>query len=263
MNQDYRQVTELAGDEVTQQQIQRAVIRYGWAREKCIGLDVLEVACGTGQGLGCILDVARSVSACDITPEMAATASKLLGNRADIRCSAAEKMPWDNKCFDVIILFEAIYYLQDINAFFLEAKRLLRPNGKLLIVTCNKDLWDFNSSPFAVQYYGVVELHDLVKNHGLDPHLSVGSPIGKSGIRQRLLRPIKAAVSNLGLMPRTMRGKKLLKRLVFGSLQSMPTQLSMSDAPFEAPEPISLIQPNRTHQNIFCECRTHGLTSIF
>ena len=52
MSGDYISVTEIAGDEVTGEQIVRLGNRYYWAGCYCAGKDVVEAACGTGQGLG-------------------------------------------------------------------------------------------------------------------------------------------------------------------------------------------------------------------
>ena len=42
-------VTELSGDNVTKEQVERIVHRYQWAEKYCLGKDVLEVGCGTGK----------------------------------------------------------------------------------------------------------------------------------------------------------------------------------------------------------------------
>ena len=49
---DYLDVTELSGDEVSEEQVVRLCQRYYWAKEYCVDKVVLEVACGSGQGLG-------------------------------------------------------------------------------------------------------------------------------------------------------------------------------------------------------------------
>ena len=46
-SEDYLSVTEISGDEVTKEQIDRLCNRYYWAGRYCKGRDVVEVACGT------------------------------------------------------------------------------------------------------------------------------------------------------------------------------------------------------------------------
>ena len=48
MANDYLDVTELAGDDVTREQIERICHRYYWAGGYCRGKDVVEAACGAG-----------------------------------------------------------------------------------------------------------------------------------------------------------------------------------------------------------------------
>ena len=67
---DYLAVTELSGDEVSQEQVDRICNRYYWAGKYCAGKDVLEVACGTGQGLGYLSKLAKSLNAGDFSEEI-------------------------------------------------------------------------------------------------------------------------------------------------------------------------------------------------
>jgi len=50
-NLDYSTVSEITGYSVAHEQIQRMYARYRFASEFCDGKDVIEVACGSGQGL--------------------------------------------------------------------------------------------------------------------------------------------------------------------------------------------------------------------
>jgi len=109
MYQDYVSVTEVAGDEVTQEQVDRLCNRYYWAGQYCIGKDVVEVACGSGQGLGYLSGIARSLEAGDYSDEILAIARRHYGERIDLRQFDAQDMPFEDKSKDAIILFGAIY----------------------------------------------------------------------------------------------------------------------------------------------------------
>ena len=63
---NFVEVTELAGDEVAGEQVDRVHTRYAWALGHSMGKDVLEVACGTGPGLGLLKSSARSLVAGEI-----------------------------------------------------------------------------------------------------------------------------------------------------------------------------------------------------
>ena len=81
---DFSIVTEIGGTQVTTEQIARLAQRYYWAGEYCRGRDILDVACGAGQGLGDLSSLARSLRAGDITPSLVAQARSHYGSRIDI-----------------------------------------------------------------------------------------------------------------------------------------------------------------------------------
>src|SRR5688500_1556016 len=62
-------ITDVAGEAAGRIQIERLVQRYHWAASYCAGRRVLEVACGTGQGLGLLGTVASQVCGCDLSME--------------------------------------------------------------------------------------------------------------------------------------------------------------------------------------------------
>jgi len=250
MSQDFTTVTELAGDEVSAEQITRLAQRYFWAGPYCRDKDVLEIACGSGQGLGYLASVSRKVEGGDITPSLVDQARRHYGNRLQISVMDAEKLPLDAASIDVVILFEAIYYLHSPVRFIRECKRVLRPSGIVLISTANKDLYDFNPSPYSNRYFGCAELRELFEGNGFSCELFGSTPIGEVSFVQRVLRPIKAFVVKFDLMPKTMNAKKLLKRLVFGRLVQMPAEINQSTAAYTAPQLISESGPNRSYKAI-------------
>jgi len=129
MTTDYSTVTELPGEDVTQEQIERMARRYSWAGEYCCDKDVLEVACGAGQGLGYLELVAKSLKAGDITPSLVIRAQAHYGGRIRIEEMDAQQLPFPDGSLDVVILFEAIYYLPLAEQFVSECRRVLRRGG--------------------------------------------------------------------------------------------------------------------------------------
>jgi SAM-dependent methyltransferase len=223
---DFATVTDVAGDEVTQEQLVRVQARYSWALPYCRDRDVIEVACGTGAGLGLLAGSARSLLAGDLTPSLVQRARAHYGNRVDVREFDAATIPVADRSADVVILFEAIYYLPDVERFLTEARRVLRPGGTLLLSSANKDLYDFNPSPFSTRYFGVVELAQLLSRFGFSSSFFGNSALSAISWKQRVLRPIKRFAVAAGLIPKTMAGKRWLKRIVFGGMLTMPPELS-------------------------------------
>lgn len=255
---DFVSVTEVAGDEVTREQVDRLARRYFWAGEYCNGKDVLEVACGSGQGLGYLASQARSVVAGDFSERLLDVARRHYGSRCTFRQFDAQQMPFADGSFDVVLMFEALYYVPDADRFFRECRRVLRPGGVLLIATANKDLFDFNPSPHSTRYLGVVELGEALARHGFAAAFFGDTPVSAVSARQRLLRPIKALAARLGLIPKSMSGKKLLKRLVFGSLIKMPAEITATTSERVAPTRLEAGRPDRTHKVIFCAAALRG-----
>ena len=75
----FEDVTELAGMPISQEQLYRMFNRYHWTAAQSKDADVLEVACGAGQGVGYVGRSARSVIAGDISE---AIAGVLTGERS-------------------------------------------------------------------------------------------------------------------------------------------------------------------------------------
>ena len=252
MDKDYVSVTEIAGDEVTQEQIDRLCNRYYWAEQYCADKDVVEAACGSGQGLGYLSGIALSLEAGDYSDEILSIARRHYGKRIALRQFDAQEMPFEDKSKDVIILFEAIYYIPDAKRFVRECARVLRPGGKVLIATANKDLYDFNPSPHSYKYYGVVELRELFARHGFETEFFGDMRVEDVSVRQRVLRPVKKLAVMLGLMPKTTSGKKWLKRIVFGGLVEMPKEIAAETSQYVEPARIPSSQPDAEHKVIYC-----------
>lgn len=250
---DFLAVTELAGDEVTKEQVERLCNRYYWAGTYCgSDKDVLEVACGTGQGLGYLAGFARNIYAGDYSEEILKIARDYYGDRIALSQFDAQDISFPDNSMDVIILFEAIYYLPSAEKFISECRRVLRNKGKVLIATANKDLYDFNPSPYSNIYYGVVELDELFNNYGFTTEFFGNTPVTKMTFRQKILRPIKRLAVKFGLVPKSMEGKKFLKRIIFGRLVKMPAEIKPGMIEYVEPVKLLSLRPDKTHKVIYC-----------
>jgi len=136
--------------------------------------------------------------------------------------------------------------------FTKECLRLLRPGGAVLIATANKDLFDFNPSPFSCGYYGVVELEELFSASGFSVECFGHWPVNKASSIESILRPVKALAAKYHVMPKTMGGKKLLKRLIFGKLAPMPAELKQEMIAYAPPVPLAAGKADTKHKVIYC-----------
>ena len=249
---DFTDVTEMAGEEISSEQLFRLANRYYWAGTYAAGKDVVEVACGTGPGLGYLAARAKSLRAGDYSPKMVKVVSRHYGDR--VLCSQfdAAKMPFDAQSADVIIIFEALYYLSSPDLFFSECKRVLRPGGRLLVSTANPDLFDFNPSAHSVSYFGVVELACMLFSAGFEVQFWGSTPLQELSLRQKLFRPIKRLAASAGLIPKSMAGKRFLKRVVYGRGLPMPAEIVDDTSPVETPTPLRADRADTSHKVIYC-----------
>jgi hypothetical protein len=93
----------------------------------------------------------------------------------------------------------------------------------------------------------------LFSRFGFTTEFFGDTPLEDLSMRQRILRPIKKLVVQLGLIPKSMAGKKILKKLVFGNLVPMPAEITDKTCPRIDPDTISSDIPNTTHKVIFCK----------
>lgn len=225
---DFTAVTETPENRATRDQLSILYTRYHFAAQRVKGKDVLEVACGAGMGLGYLArEAARVVGGdideknCRFAEEACRRHPRILVNRFD-----AQSMPFPERSFDVVILYEAIYYLPDVDSFLRETQRVLRPGGVLLISSVHSRWPGFNPSPYSHKYYDVPELSELLVRHGFDSTLYAGFPENTSGLVARTVRLVRRAAISLHLVPNTMKGKEWLKRLFYGELQPIPREIT-------------------------------------
>jgi SAM-dependent methyltransferase len=252
---DYSTVTEVAGDKASGAQLERIFGRYYFAADFSAGKDVLEIACGTGQGIGLLARRAKRVTGLDIDPELVRRARLSYANRpnVDFVVGNAEELPFSDKSFDVVILFEAIYYLARPDRFAKEARRVLRDGGIALVCTANKDLPDFNPSPYSHTYFNPPELRALFEREGFLLELLGESPV-RDGLVPGATRNLKKWAVKLHLMPKTMRGKLLLKRIFMGRLVEVPSEIP-EGVTVPRPVPIASDGPAKGHLVIHCVAR--------
>jgi SAM-dependent methyltransferase len=233
---DFTTVTEAPGDALRHEALEMLWTRYAFAAEYCRGRHVLEVACGAGQGLGLLAKTAARVVGGDYTERLLGLAKRHYGSRVPLVRLDGQQLPFRSGSFDVVLLYEAVYYLPEPALFLEECRRVLRPGGRVLLCTANKSVADFNPSPFHRSYYSGPELIDLFRQHRFDPVLLGAFPAGQETLRDRLISVIKRIAVALHLVPKTMRGKALLKRLFFGPLEVVPAELTDGAWRYQPPQ---------------------------
>lgn len=223
---DYTEVTEATGSRVIREALSMLYTRYKTAAAFCEGKAVLEVACGSGQGLGYLAAKARRVVGGDCTETLLGLARRHYGGRVPLVRLDAHALPFRDHSFDIVILYEAIYYLTRPDKFLDECCRVLRDQGVVLICTVNKEWSEFNPSPLSVRYFGARELAELLGQQGFSFELYGGFPVSRESLKDRVVSLLKRLAVRLHFIPKTMKGKEALKKLFFGRLTPIPPEVT-------------------------------------
>jgi SAM-dependent methyltransferase len=234
---DFSTVTELAGIGATREQLSMLYTRYHLAATHCEGKAVLELACGGGLGLRYLSRRARHVVGGDIDEKNLLHAQKI--NQGEDRVMLCrfdvQSLPFRDRCFETVILYEALYYLPHPVELFRDVKRVLRAGGVLLICTVNKDWRGFNPSPGSVRYFSVAEMARLLEDTGFRVTAFGAFPDNPDSPRRRFVFALRKTAVRLRLIPKTMKGKEWLKRIFYGALTPLgPVEEGMAPlAPLE------------------------------
>jgi ubiquinone/menaquinone biosynthesis C-methylase UbiE len=105
---------------------------------------VLDVACGTGLLLKSLAERSKlpKLVGVDRVPAMLEVARRRLGQQAIfLECEAAQ-LPFDNVEFQLVTSTNALHYFPDIDAALREIRRVISPNGNLVITDwCRDYFW--------------------------------------------------------------------------------------------------------------------------
>ena len=261
MSRDYTTVTEAPGDALRAEAIDMLLTRYAFAAERARGRRVLEAGCGPGQGLGMLAKSARLVVGGDYTETLLGYAARHYGSRVPLLRLDAQSLPFADGSFDLIVFYEAIYYLGSAERFAAECRRVLAPGGEVLVCSANPKLPDFNPSPFSVRYYSSEELRRLFEAQGFTVTMSGAFPAEAATPRDRVVSLVKRAAVALHLVPKTMKGKALLKRLFFGRLEQAPAELVAGDRTPAAPAPLRPGADDIHHRVLFAHATLGPLST--
>ncbi len=117
--------------------------RYAWCASVLDGKDVLDIACGEGYGAALIAVRAASVIGIDISLEAVEHASAQYALLSNLRFEQgnATAIPLQDASVDAVVSFETIEHLLEQEAMLSEIRRVLRPDGFLVISSPNKDVY--------------------------------------------------------------------------------------------------------------------------
>jgi SAM-dependent methyltransferase len=144
--------------------------RYAFAATLVEGLQVLDAACGEGYGAALLARSADGVSAVDVSADAVAHARDRYGTLENLVFEEADvtRLPFEDDRFDAVVSFETLEHLEAQDAMLAEFRRVLRPEGFLLISTPDKAVYtdlQGNENPFHVRELYREEFESLLGRH--------------------------------------------------------------------------------------------------
>jgi ubiquinone/menaquinone biosynthesis C-methylase UbiE len=132
--------------------------RYLLASELTSGKDVLDIACGEGYGSAMLARRARQVTGVDIS-SAAVEHARLRYARDNLRfvSGSCAAIPLPDRSVDVVVSFETIEHHAEHEQMLREIRRVLRPNG--LLVMSSPDKAEYSDRPGYRNPFHVKELY--------------------------------------------------------------------------------------------------------
>ncbi|MCC6455824.1 MAG: methyltransferase domain-containing protein [Caldilineaceae bacterium] len=253
---DYTSITELPAGLLTPDQIRRFAHRYGYAHSKAQGKRVIEIACGSGSGLNYLAQSAAQVVGLDYSGGVLAQASQ--ATDVPLVQGDAQRLPFATGHFDLVLCFEAIYYLEDYRLFLAECRRVLAPGGKVLLCQSNPDWPHFVPGRLSTYYPSVPEVATSLARAGFQAIELYGTiPISATSARQKRVNALRRWVTTSRLLPWLKPLTSLLQRLSYGKLHPLPPAIrdgwvATWQADLEL-TPLSLTEPDPVHRVTYAE----------
>ncbi len=136
------------------------------------GGELLDVGCGSGDALKFMQQLGGKTTGVDFDPQ-AARAAKL--QALDVRIRSLESQQFPDERFDAVTLSHVIEHLQDPLRALHECRRILKPGGRLSVVTLNIESlghrrygrnWKCLEPPRHLRLFGPAALRTLVERAG-------------------------------------------------------------------------------------------------
>jgi ubiquinone/menaquinone biosynthesis C-methylase UbiE len=122
--------------------------RYFLARNLVRGMEVLDIAAGEGYGSALLAQTAKSVTGVEIDPQAVAhAAANYQSPSLRFLQGSAQAIPIDSQSVDAVVSFETVEHFYDQEKFLSEVRRVLRPEGLLIISSPNRDVYSAPGSP--------------------------------------------------------------------------------------------------------------------
>lgn len=152
--------------------------RYLLACELAVGKTVLDIACGDGYGAAILARHAAQVTGVDIdTPTVERARGKYVADNLRFLQGSATDIPLDDDSVDLVISFETIEHLMEQDRMLYEIRRVLRPEGFLII--SSPDKYEYSDVPGYHNEFHLKELYRQEFEALLQKHFSRHALLGQ------------------------------------------------------------------------------------
>lgn len=145
--------------------------RYLFASERVEGMRVLDLGCGTGYGAKILARQAALVVAADVDDFPLRYGEQTYPDEKIQRIhiapiSNAHGLPFETGSFDAVVSFEVIEHVpvEQMEAFFAEIARVLKPGGALILSTPNKRVYIHYPDPYHVSLMTLEDFRRLLES---------------------------------------------------------------------------------------------------
>lgn len=143
--------------------------RYAFAASIARDRLCLDAGCGLGYGTAMLAEVAGIVCGIDLDPMTVAEAAQRYG-RPNTRYTVADvtAIPYAASIFDLVVSFEVVEHLSEWASYLRELRRVVSPQGVVLISTPNRDYYSLSRgesgpNPFHVHEFDYDEFRNAVR----------------------------------------------------------------------------------------------------
>ena len=161
-----RLVTSLENDFLVYEHLHR----YAFARKLCSNKVILDIASGEGYGSYLLSQVANHVYGVDIDAASVLHAKEKYKQQArniSFKVGSTSAIPLDDNSVDVAVSFETIEHHNEHEEMIMEIKRVLKPDGMLVISSPDKDLYKqrAGNNPFHIKELNFEGFKFLMESH--------------------------------------------------------------------------------------------------